>query len=172
MFDYLWSKTIATILWPLHVLPTKFVYKEIGSAIGIQKTIGLEVQNGYGLIETSPCVTGRQPYYNVYNSLFRSVFEIYRYGSVCFFLVALSETDFRFRHHCFVPCFKSIDLDLFVLFVCFLCTFASGIQKRISSSPKAIKLIVFSFIRISLAYTELIMRVSCFLIQRFTVTFR
>ncbi|XP_040959773.1 uncharacterized protein [Gossypium hirsutum] len=58
-------------------------------------TIGLEVQNGYGLIETSPCVAGRQPYYNVYNSLFRSVFEIYRYGSVCFFLVAFSETDFR-----------------------------------------------------------------------------
>ncbi|TYG81368.1 hypothetical protein ES288_D02G293400v1 [Gossypium darwinii] len=191
MFDYLCSKTIATILWPLHVLPTKFVYKEIRSANGIQKTaksrggslpthiekfyetIGLEVQNGYGLIETSPCVTGRQPYYNVYNSLFRSVFEIYRYGSVCFFW---------FRHHCFVPCFKSIDLDLFVLFVCFLCTFAElikdfsysdesklsfvinvlflilyvglifiGIQKRISSSPNAIKLIVFSFIRISLA---------------------
>ncbi|KAB1670738.1 hypothetical protein ES319_1Z142000v1, partial [Gossypium barbadense] len=60
-----------------------------------------------------------------------------------------------FRHHCFVSCFKSIDLDLFVLFVCFLCTFSSGIQKRISSSPNAIKLIVFSFIRISLAYTEL-----------------
>ncbi|KAG4203688.1 hypothetical protein ERO13_A05G416301v2 [Gossypium hirsutum] len=60
-----------------------------------------------------------------------------------------------FRPHCFVLCFKSIDLDLFVLFVCFLCTFSSGIQKRISSSPNAIKLIVFSFIRISLAYTEL-----------------
>ncbi|TYG39232.1 hypothetical protein ES288_D13G288600v1, partial [Gossypium darwinii] len=60
-----------------------------------------------------------------------------------------------FRHHCFVSCFKSIDLDLFVLFVCVLCTFSSGIQKRISSSPNAIKLIVFSFIRISLAYTEL-----------------
>ncbi|XP_052488151.1 uncharacterized protein LOC105772469 isoform X4 [Gossypium raimondii] len=89
------------------------------------ETIGLEVQNGYGLIETSPCVAGRQPYYNVYNSLFCSVFEIYRYGSVCFFLVAFSETDF------------------------------SGIQKRISSSPNAIKLIVFSFISISLAYTEL-----------------
>ncbi|TYG39234.1 hypothetical protein ES288_D12G000100v1, partial [Gossypium darwinii] len=74
---------------------------------------------------------------------------------VCFFLVAFSETDFGFRHHCFVSCFKSIDLDLFVLFVCFLCTFASGIQKRISSSPNPIKLIVFSFIRISLAYTEL-----------------
>ncbi|KAB2086016.1 hypothetical protein ES319_A05G436300v1 [Gossypium barbadense] len=106
MFDYLWSKTIATILWPLHVLPTKSVYKKIRSAIEIQKTaksgggsfpkhiekfyetIGLEVQNGYGLIETSPCVAGRQPYYNVYNSLFRAVFEIYRYGSVCFFLVA------------------------------------------------------------------------------------
>ncbi|KAK8315812.1 hypothetical protein V6Z12_D01G269000 [Gossypium hirsutum] len=32
---------------------------------------------------------------------------------------------------------------------------ASGIQKRISSSPNDMKLIVFSFIRISLAYTEL-----------------
>ncbi|KAG4109233.1 hypothetical protein ERO13_1Z049515v2 [Gossypium hirsutum] len=135
MFDYLWSKTIATILWPLHVLPTKFVFKKIRSAIGIQKTaksegggllthiekfyetIGLEVQNGYGLIEHHLALL-------VYNSLFRSVFEIYRDGSVCFLLVAFSETDFRFRHHCFDPCFKSIDLDLFVLFVCFLCTFA------------------------------------------------
>ncbi|KAK8277843.1 hypothetical protein V6Z12_D10G298600 [Gossypium hirsutum] len=90
-------------------------------------TIGLEVQNGYGLIETSPCVAGRQPYYNVYNSLFRSVFEIYRYGSVCFFLVAFSETDFRFRHHCFVPCFKSIDLSVcsFCLFPVYFCEWNS-----------------------------------------------
>ncbi|TYH19483.1 hypothetical protein E1A91_A05G348900v1 [Gossypium mustelinum] len=87
MFDYLWSKTIATILWPLHVLATKFVYKKISSAIGIQKTaksgggslpthiekfyeaIGLEVQNGYGLTETSPCIAGRRPYYNVLGSV-------------------------------------------------------------------------------------------------------
>ncbi|KAK8257035.1 hypothetical protein V6Z12_1Z010200 [Gossypium hirsutum] len=47
-----------------------------------------------------------------------------------------------------------ISICLFFFF-CFLCTFSSGIQKWISSSPNAIKLIVFSFIRISLAYTEL-----------------
>ncbi|KAL1080536.1 hypothetical protein V6Z11_D10G301100 [Gossypium hirsutum] len=113
-------------------------------------TIGLEVQNGYGLIETSPCVAGRQPYYNVYNSLFRSVFEIYRYGSVCFFwllfrrLISGLDITVSFR-------VSNLLIYLFVLFVCFLCTFASGIQKRISASPNAIKLIVFSFIRISLA---------------------
>ncbi|KAK8315810.1 hypothetical protein V6Z12_D01G269000 [Gossypium hirsutum] len=38
---------------------------------------------------------------------------------------------------------------------CFNETHFSGIQKRISSSPNDMKLIVFSFIRISLAYTEL-----------------
>nr|KJB17188.1 hypothetical protein B456_002G268900 [Gossypium raimondii] len=46
---------------------------------------------------------------------------------------------------------------VFVIFEirCFNETHFSGIQKRISSSPNDMKLIVFSFIRISLAYTEL-----------------
>ncbi|KAH1109057.1 hypothetical protein J1N35_012825 [Gossypium stocksii] len=38
------------------------------------QAIGLEVQNGYGLIETSPCIAGQRPYYNVE--------EILRHASV------------------------------------------------------------------------------------------
>ncbi|XWS35197.1 hypothetical protein CRYUN_Cryun21dG0105500 [Craigia yunnanensis] len=87
ILDYLWARIIAAILWPLHVLAKKLVYEKIRSAIGISKTaksgggslpvhiekfyeaIGLEVQNGYGLTETSPCIAGRRPYYNVLGSV-------------------------------------------------------------------------------------------------------
>ncbi|KAK8579414.1 hypothetical protein V6N13_142622 [Hibiscus sabdariffa] len=87
MLDYLWARVIAAVLWPLHALATKFVYEKIRSAIGIQKTaksgggslpthiekfyeaIGLEVENGYGLTETAPCIAGRRPSYNVLGSV-------------------------------------------------------------------------------------------------------
>ncbi|XVF84556.1 hypothetical protein PTKIN_Ptkin17bG0046400 [Pterospermum kingtungense] len=87
ILDYLWARIIAAILWPLHDLAKKLVYQKIRYAIGIQKTaksgggslpthiekfyeaIGLEVQNGYGLTETSPCIAGRRPYYNVLGSV-------------------------------------------------------------------------------------------------------
>ncbi|ONK72558.1 uncharacterized protein A4U43_C04F20670 [Asparagus officinalis] len=83
LFDWLWGRILAAILWPLHNLGMKLVYKKIHSTIGISKAgisgggslpmfidkffeaIGVKVQNGYGLTETSPVVAARRPYCNV-----------------------------------------------------------------------------------------------------------
>lgn len=83
LFDWLWGRILAAILWPLHNLGKKLVYKKVHSAIGISKAgisgggslpmhidkffeaIGVKVQNGYGLTETSPVVAARRPYCNV-----------------------------------------------------------------------------------------------------------
>ncbi|XVE84664.1 hypothetical protein DITRI_Ditri17bG0031300 [Diplodiscus trichospermus] len=87
MLDCLWARIVAAMLWPLHVLAKKLVYEKIRAAVGIKKTaksgggslpvhiekfyeaIGLEVENGYGLTETSPCIAGRRPNYNVLGSV-------------------------------------------------------------------------------------------------------
>ncbi|XVE81234.1 hypothetical protein DITRI_Ditri15bG0046800 [Diplodiscus trichospermus] len=87
MLDCLWARIIAAILWPLHVLAKKLVYEKIHSAIGISKAgisgggslpmhvdkffeaIGVKVQNGYGLTESSPVVAVRRPYCNVLGSV-------------------------------------------------------------------------------------------------------
>ncbi|XP_039017801.1 probable acyl-activating enzyme 16, chloroplastic [Hibiscus syriacus] len=87
MLDCLWARIIAAILWPLHVLAKKLVYEKIHSAIGISKAgisgggslpmhidkffeaIGVTVQNGYGLTESSPVVAARRPYLNVLGSI-------------------------------------------------------------------------------------------------------
>lgn len=37
VFDWLWSRIVASILWPLHILAKKIVYSKIQSAIGISK---------------------------------------------------------------------------------------------------------------------------------------
>lgn len=37
LFDWLWGRILAAILWPLHYLGKKLVYKKINSAIGISK---------------------------------------------------------------------------------------------------------------------------------------
>lgn len=37
LFDWLWARTIAAILWPLHMLAKKVVYSKIHSSIGISK---------------------------------------------------------------------------------------------------------------------------------------
>ncbi|XP_059650964.1 probable acyl-activating enzyme 16, chloroplastic isoform X2 [Cornus florida] len=87
MLDWLWARTIAAILWPLHILAKKLVYSKIHSSIGISKAgvsgggslpshvdrffeaIDIKVQNGYGLTESSPVVAARHRNLNVLGSI-------------------------------------------------------------------------------------------------------
>ncbi|GAV58986.1 AMP-binding domain-containing protein [Cephalotus follicularis] len=87
MLDCLLARIIAAILFPLHMLGKMFAYKKIYSAIGISKAglcgggslplhidkffeaIGVKLQTGYGLTETSPVIAGRRPNRNVLGSV-------------------------------------------------------------------------------------------------------
>ncbi|PON55677.1 2,3-dihydroxybenzoate-AMP ligase [Parasponia andersonii] len=87
LLDWLWARIIAGLLWPIHALAKKLVYSKIHSAIGISKagisgggslpshvdkffeTIGVTVQNGYGLTESAPVVAARRPNCNVLGSV-------------------------------------------------------------------------------------------------------
>ncbi|GMP78116.1 hypothetical protein CsSME_00034173 [Camellia sinensis var. sinensis] len=87
--DWLWARIISLILWPVHILAKKLVYNKIHSAIGISKAgisgggrlpshvdkffeaIGMKVQNGYGLTESSPVVAAQHRACNVLGSIGR-----------------------------------------------------------------------------------------------------
>ncbi|KAL9325207.1 hypothetical protein ACSQ67_005852 [Phaseolus vulgaris] len=93
MLEWLWARIIATLLLPIHILAKKLVYNKIHSAIGISKAgisgggslpwevdkffeaIGVKVQNGYGLTETSPVVAARRPGCNVLGSIGHPIHE-------------------------------------------------------------------------------------------------
>ncbi|KAI4370437.1 hypothetical protein MLD38_018791 [Melastoma candidum] len=80
---FFWARSIAAILWPLHMIAKKVVYSKIRSAIGISKAgisgggslpfyvdqffeaIGVMIQNGYGMTECSPVIAARLPGSNV-----------------------------------------------------------------------------------------------------------
>ncbi|XP_073122481.1 long-chain-fatty-acid--[acyl-carrier-protein] ligase AEE15, chloroplastic-like [Henckelia pumila] len=87
IFDWVWARIIAAILLPLHMLAKKVMYKEIHGAIGISKAgisgggslpahvdkffeaIGVTIQNGYGLTESSPVLAARKKSCNVLGSI-------------------------------------------------------------------------------------------------------
>ncbi|KAJ6734555.1 ACYL-ACTIVATING ENZYME 16 CHLOROPLASTIC-RELATED [Salix purpurea] len=87
MLDWLWARIIAAILLPVHKLAKKLVYSKIHSAIGISKAgisgggslpshvdkffeaIGVVVQNGYGMTESSPVTSARRRNNNVLGSV-------------------------------------------------------------------------------------------------------
>ncbi|GMH20266.1 hypothetical protein Nepgr_022107 [Nepenthes gracilis] len=87
LLDWLWARTIAAILWPIHALAKSLLYRKIHSSIGISKAgisgggslprhvdnffeaIGILLQNGYGLTETSPVIAARHPACNVLGSV-------------------------------------------------------------------------------------------------------
>ncbi|KAF2325719.1 hypothetical protein GH714_034041 [Hevea brasiliensis] len=87
MLDYLWARIMAAILLPMHMFADKLVYRKIRPAIGISKAgisgggslpsyvdeffeaIGLKVQNGYGMTESSPVTAVRRLTCNVLGSI-------------------------------------------------------------------------------------------------------
>ncbi|KAJ3683529.1 hypothetical protein LUZ60_013756 [Juncus effusus] len=87
ILEWIFARIFASILLPLHNLAKKLIYSKIHSSIGISKAgisgggslpmhidkffeaIGIIVQNGYGLTETSPIVAARRPDLNVLGTI-------------------------------------------------------------------------------------------------------
>ncbi|XP_050237382.1 probable acyl-activating enzyme 16, chloroplastic [Mercurialis annua] len=85
--DCLWARIMAALLLPVHMLAKKLVYSKIHSAIGISKAgisgggslpmyvdkffeaIGVTIQNGYGMTESSPVTAARRPTCNALGSI-------------------------------------------------------------------------------------------------------
>ncbi|XP_021612674.1 probable acyl-activating enzyme 16, chloroplastic isoform X3 [Manihot esculenta] len=83
----LWARIMAAILLPIHMLADKLVYRKIRSSIGMSKAgisgggslplyvdeffeaIGVKVQNGYGMTESSPVTAARRLTCNVLGSI-------------------------------------------------------------------------------------------------------
>ncbi|KAH0885219.1 hypothetical protein HID58_061315 [Brassica napus] len=86
LVDWLRARVVAALLWPLHMLAKILIYKKIHASIGISKAgisgggslpihidkffeaIGVILQNGYGLTETSPVICARTLSCNVIGS--------------------------------------------------------------------------------------------------------
>ncbi|WZZ52975.1 hypothetical protein YC2023_053082 [Brassica napus] len=95
LVDWLRARVVAALLWPLHMLAKILIYKKIHASIGISKAgisgggslpihidkffevnpsaIGVILQNGYGLTETSPVICARTLSCNVSHSCIRFV---------------------------------------------------------------------------------------------------
>ncbi|EPS57527.1 a6 anther-specific protein [Genlisea aurea] len=89
--EWVWATVVATVLRPFHALADKLVYGKIRSAVGISKAavsgggslppyidtffegIGVTIQNGYGLTESSPVVAARLWNHNVLGSIGRPI---------------------------------------------------------------------------------------------------
>lgn len=85
--DWLWARVAAAILLPIHALAKKLLYSKFQSAIGISKAgvsaggslpmhidkffeaIGILLQNGYGLTESTAALAARRPSYNILGSV-------------------------------------------------------------------------------------------------------
>ncbi|EEF41754.1 long-chain-fatty-acid CoA ligase, putative [Ricinus communis] len=87
LLDCLWARIMAAILLPVHMLAKNLFYHKIHLAIGISKAgisaggslpmhvdkffeaIGVKLQNGYGMTESSPVTAVRRPTCNVLGSI-------------------------------------------------------------------------------------------------------
>ncbi|XP_057830934.2 long-chain-fatty-acid--[acyl-carrier-protein] ligase AEE15, chloroplastic isoform X2 [Cryptomeria japonica] len=89
--EWIFTRILAALLWPFHLLGKKLVYSKIHSALGINKSgisgggslpshvdrffeaIGITLLNGYGLTESSPVICARPKECNVLGTVGRAL---------------------------------------------------------------------------------------------------